>query len=143
MALAWVREDTPVWDEGKQAIVAGSAAGAFELSAPARGALVPGDWFHVEENGAILGYGWMDCTWGDAEVTVAVDASHRKEGVGAFIIEHLETEAAARGVNYLYNSVRADHPQRVAVTRWLEGLGFRPSGDGLLKKRVGKNSTIP
>jgi GNAT superfamily N-acetyltransferase len=138
MALAWVREDTPVWDETKRAIVGGAPAGALDVPPLAPGDLVPGSWFRVEDDGTTVGYGWMDFTWGDAEVTLAVDPGRQGQGVGAFILENLEKEAAARGVNYLYNAVRGTHPRKAAVARWLERLGFRPSGDGLLKKRVGK-----
>jgi GNAT superfamily N-acetyltransferase len=138
MALRWIHEDTPVWDDTKQAIVGGAPEGALELPKLAAGDLAPGEWFRVEEDGRILGYGWMDCTWGDAEVTLAVDPAQRGKGIGAFILQHLEDEAAARGVNYLYNAVRPAHPERPVVTRWLENLGFQPSGDGLLKKRVGR-----
>ena len=134
MALTWVREDTPVWDGAKQSIVGGAPEGALEIPKLALGELAPGEWFRVEENGATLGYGWMDCTWGDAEITIAVDRSRKGEGIGAFIVSHLEKEATARGVNYLYNAVRPSHPDRETVTRWLVSLGFKPSGDGLLKK---------
>ena len=136
MARTWVREDTPVWDATKQAIVGGAPAGALQLPKLALGELAPGEWFRVEEDGATLGYGWMDCTWGDAEITLAVDAGHQGEGIGVFIVEHLAREAAERGVNYLYNAVGTGHPDRVRVTRWLESRGFLPSGDGLLKGRV-------
>jgi GNAT superfamily N-acetyltransferase len=136
MARTWVREDTPVWDATKQEIVGGAPAGALQLPHLAPGDLAPGDWFRVEDGGTTLGYGWMDCTWGDAEITLAVDARRRGEGIGAFIVEHLEAEAAARGVNYLHNAVSPTHPDRAGVTRWLEGRGFVPSGDGLLKRRV-------
>jgi len=136
MALTWVREDTPVWDEAKQSIVGGAPEGAIEKPHLGLGDLAPGEWFRVEEDGTTVGYGWMDCTWGDAEITLAVDGGHQGKGVGAFIVENLEREAAARGVNYLYNAVRPTHPDRVEVTRWLESRGFQPSGDGLLKRRV-------
>ena len=138
MELVWVREDTPVWDVAKQAIVGGAPAGTLDVPPREPGELAPGEWFHVESAGAIVAFGWMDCTWGDAEVTLAVDAKYRGQGVGAFILSHLEKEAAARGVNYLYNTVRATHPEAGKVTRWLENLGFQRSGDGLLKKRVGR-----
>jgi len=134
MALMWVHEDTPVWDAAKQSIVGGAPEGALLIPKLALGELVPGEWFRVEENGATLGYGWMDCTWGDAEITIAVDSNRKGEGIGAFIVSQLEREAAARGVNYLYNAVRPSHPDREKVTRWIESLGFKPSGDGLLKK---------
>jgi GNAT superfamily N-acetyltransferase len=136
MALTWVREDTPLWDATKQAILGGAPAGALELPKLSVGDLAPGEWFRVEEDGTTLGYGWMDCTWGDAEITLAVDPSRQGEGVGEFIIRQLEKEALARGVNYLYNAVRPTHPDRVRLTAWLERAGFQPSGDGLHKKRV-------
>jgi GNAT superfamily N-acetyltransferase len=134
MALAWVREDTPVWDEAKQSVVGGAPPGALEIPKLALGELAPGEWFRVEEHGTVVGFGWMDCTWGDAEITIAVDPARQRQGIGEFIVSHLENEAAARGVNYLYNAVRPTHPDRERVTRWLEGRGFKPSGDGLLKK---------
>ena len=136
MALTWVREDTPVWDAAKQAILGRAPEGALEIPRLGLGDLAPGEWFRVDEDGDVVGYGWMDCTWGDAEITLAVDPRCQGEGIGAFIVEHLEQEAAARGVNYLYNAVRPTHPDRDGVTRWLESLGFAPSGDGLLKRRV-------
>jgi GNAT superfamily N-acetyltransferase len=134
MALTWVREDTPVWDAAKQSIVGGAPEGALEIPKLALGELAPGEWFRVEEDGATLGYGWMDCTWGDAEITIAVDPKREGEGIGAFIVSNLEREAAARGVNYLYNEVLPTHPDKTRVTGWLLSLGFKPSGDGLLKK---------
>lgn len=139
MALTWIREDTPRWDESKRAIVGGAAPGSLDLPAMALGDLAPGEWFRVEDEGTPVGYGWMDCTWGDAEITIAVDLNRRGRGVGAFIASSLAKEAAARGVNYLYNAVPPEHPDRAGVTRWLEAQGFEPSGDGLLKRRVGKN----
>ena len=81
MALAWVREDTPVWDATKQSIVGGAPAGALEIARLGLGDLAPGEWFRVEEDGTTLGYGWMDCTWGDAEITLAVDP--RRQGEAA------------------------------------------------------------
>jgi GNAT superfamily N-acetyltransferase len=136
MALTWIREDTPVWDATKQLIVGGTPEGALEIPKLGLGDLAPGEWFRVEEDGTTVGYGWMDCTWGDAEITLAVDALHQGEGVGDFIVSHLAREAASRGVNYLYNAVRPTHPDRAGVTRWLESRGFALSGDGLLKRRV-------
>ena len=136
MALAWIHEDTPRWDAGKQAIVGEAPAGTFDLQTPAEGDLAPGEWFRVEEDGRPIGYGWMDCTWGDAEILLAVESGRRGGGVGAFILDRLEAEARARGLNYLYNEVPPAHPARASVTEWLESNGFRPSGDGLLKRRV-------
>lgn len=136
MGHTWVREDTPTWDTTKQAILGGAPKGALEIPRLSLGDLAPGEWFRVDEDGKTVGYGWMDCTWGDAEITLAVDPRHQGEGIGAFIVDHLEREAAARGVNYLYNAVPKTHPDRERVAQWLLSRGFAPSGDGLLKRRV-------
>jgi GNAT superfamily N-acetyltransferase len=136
MALNWFHEDTPRWDAGKAAIVGGVPPGSLEVPTLEEGDLVPGEWFRVEEDRKTVGYGWMDCTWGDAEILLAIAAGRQRSGIGAFVLDRLEEEAASRGVNYMVNAVRAGHPRKAAVTRWLENHGFTPSGDGLLKRRV-------
>jgi len=62
-------------------------------------------------------------------------SERRGEGIGAFIIDHLEAEAAARGLNYIYNVVPATSQNRGWVTAWLAGHGF-VAGDGDLRRRV-------
>lgn len=136
MPLTWIHEDNPSWDASKDRILGGAPAGVFDLSRLRQGNLAPGEWFRVEAAGTVVGYGWMDCTWGDAEVLLAVDPAARAKGIGAFILDGLEKEAASRGLNYLYNAVRPTHPEGDRVTRWLTARGFAPSGDGLLKRRV-------
>jgi len=140
MSLAWIHEDPPKWDDPKARIIEAAPRGAFALSGYRPGDLLPGEWFRVEEEGKIVGYGWMDTTWGDAEVLLAVDASSHRRGVGTFILDRLEDEAAKRGLNYLYNAVRESHPERSRVSRWLQDHDFQESGDGLLKRRVRSRS---
>ena len=136
MSLTWTRENPPHWDPGKAAIVGEAPAGIFELPAYKQGALLPGEWWRVEKDGSVLGYGWMDTTWGDAEILLAVAPGQQKHGVGSFILDHLEQEARARGLNHLYNSVRSSHPDRDGITRWLESRRFKPSEDGSVLRRV-------
>ncbi len=136
MALEWIRENPPRWDADKARIVGDAPEGIFGLPRRAEGELVAGEWWRVEEDGRVVGYGWMDTVWGDAEILLAVDPAARGRGVGSFVVERLEAEAAARGLNYLYNVVRPTHPERDAVVAWLEGRGFERRRDGRLVKRV-------
>jgi GNAT superfamily N-acetyltransferase len=137
MGKRWIQENPAYWDAAKVRIVGGAPKGVFELGERAEGDMVPGEWWRVEEDGAVLGYGWMDVTWGDGEVLLAVAPEARRKGFGAFILDRLEEEARARGLNYLYNVVRPTHPERESVTRWLEGRGFRRSpGEDLLRRAV-------
>ena len=136
MSLKWIHENPPRWDEDKAAIVGRAPAGTFKPESRELGSLIAGEWWRVEEHGVVVGYGWMDCTWGDAEILLAVAPSSRKRGVGTFILDHLEQEAAQHGVNYLLNEVRATHPDRKGITGWLEQRRFARAGDGRLMRRV-------
>ncbi|HEY8432163.1 MAG TPA: GNAT family N-acetyltransferase [Sandaracinaceae bacterium] len=138
MTLAWIPESPAIWDEGKRRIVGGAPPGVFDsrYAALPLGALVPGEWWRVEDQGRTVGYGWLDVNWGDAEILLATDVEARGRGVGSFILSKLEAEAAARGLNYLTNVVRPTHPDAERVTAWLTARGFTPSVDGRLLRAV-------
>jgi N-acetylglutamate synthase-like GNAT family acetyltransferase len=138
MALSWRREPLSVWDADKQRII-GAQPAVFAVSASTAGAVLPGDWWRVEDDGRVIGYGWMDYSWGDAEVLLAVDGGARSRGVGTFIIDRLDHEAAARGLNYLYNVIPAGHEDKEWLRRWLRQRGFTGATDGDLFKRTVKS----
>jgi GNAT superfamily N-acetyltransferase len=135
MSLEWIHENPPYWDGAKAGIVGSAPPGIFELSDYADGDMLPGEWWRVEQDGSVLGYGWMDTTWGDAEILLAVDPSAQRKGVGGFILDRLDEEAASRGLNYLYNQVRESHPDPEGITKWLEKRGFATSHDDRLLRR--------
>jgi GNAT superfamily N-acetyltransferase len=138
MELTWARDLHPVWDEHKQRVVGGAPPGSLAVHHPP-GAELPGDWWAARApDGTVLGYGWLDSTWGgDAEVLLAVDPAAQNQGVGSFVLEHVEREAARQGVNYVYNTVRAEHPHRDEVHDWLAVRGYRGNNDDtVLRKRV-------
>lgn len=140
--LTWSHEASPTWDADKQRVIGSAPAGALDVSY-ADGAALPGDWWAARtSDGVPVGYGWLDATWGgDAEILLAVDPSAQQQGVGTFVIGRLEREAGARGLNYVYNTVRDTHPQRDDLHDWLAVRGYRGSqsggGDTALRKRVG------
>ncbi len=139
MSLTWTHESPALWDAGKQRIVGGAPPGVFSLGPFTDGQVVPGDWWRVEDEdaGRVVGYGWMDYSWGDAEILLAVDPDTRQHGVGTFILDRLEDEAAARGIHYLYNVVPEAHPDKTPLKRWLRRRRFEPSQEGgLLKLEV-------
>lgn len=136
MALAWRREQGARWDADKQRIVGGSLAGLFAISDSQPGTVLPGDWWRVEDDGQVIGYGWMDYSWGDAEILLAVAPSRHSHGVGTFILDRLDEEAAARGLNYLYNVIPKGHPEPDRLKRWLLQRGFAGPKDGDLFKRT-------
>ena len=101
MALKWIAENPPQWDEPKERLIGGAPEGIFDIGAHKSGELIPGEWWRVEDDDGIAGYGWMDCTWGDAEVLLAVAPGRQRAGVGSFILDRLEQEAVGRGLHYL------------------------------------------
>jgi GNAT superfamily N-acetyltransferase len=138
MEMQWIRESPAYWDTPKRRIIGGAPDGVFRTKNFREDEVLPGAWWRVEHDGKTVGYGWMDETWGDAEVLLAVDADARRQGVGAFILDELEKEARHEGLNYLYNVVREKHPDKAAVSAWLQKHRFLPSHDdqSLLKRAV-------
>ena len=136
MALTWIREATALWDADKQRILGDGSDGMFAVAASAPGAVLPGDWWRVEDDGRVVGYGWMDYSWGDAEVLLAVASTSQAHGIGTFILDRLDEEAAQRGLNYLYNVIPAQHHDKGRLKRWLLRRGFVGAKEGELFKRT-------
>lgn len=142
MSLSWERESEPTWDADKQRIIGGAPEGAFVLPF-ADGDSLPGEWFVVRDGAEAVAYGRLDIGWGgDAEVWLAVAPGRQGQGVGAFLLAGLEREAAARGINYVYNTIRP-HEGREDVYDWLAVRGFKGAIDGDLRKRVGRTAPAP
>ncbi len=138
MPLTWTHETPAKWDANKQRIVGDAPAGTFDsrYRTLKPGALVPGEWWRVADGGNVVGYGWLDVSFGDAEILLAVDPAQRKKGVGAFILERLDAVARARGLHYLCNLVRPTNPQAKEIALWLEKRGFVSQDDGRLVRPV-------
>lgn len=138
--MLWIREMPAHMDEHKQAVLRAAGEGVFHVARMPKLALLPGDWWRVTEGSKILGYGWMDTSWGDAEILLAVEPAAQKKGVGAFILDRLEMEARERGLNRLYNVIPAKHPEPQKLRAWLEKRGFVQAGEGgLLQRAVRRN----
>jgi len=135
--LRWVKEDDPRWDADRERVFGTVPEGVFRAEARQPGDRLSGDWWRVEGPDRVIGYGWLDDVWGDAEILLAVEAGARGTGAGAFALARLEDEAAVRGLNYVVNVVRDTHPEREAVTAWFCAHGFAGTEDGRLRKRVG------
>jgi GNAT superfamily N-acetyltransferase len=141
MTLAWIREDSPRWDAHKQRLFGEAELAAVGLAAPAPGEPVANEWWRVTDGGEVVGYGWLDSEWGDARITFFVAPGQRGRGVGRFILQHLEAEAAARGLNYIYNVVPETHPDGRWIANWLSLQGFREASRGQLRRRVPRART--
>jgi N-acetylglutamate synthase-like GNAT family acetyltransferase len=135
--LSWVHEQDPRWDADRERVFATVPEGVFRTASRTPGEALESDWWRVERDGCVVGYGWLDNVWGDAEILLAVEEGARGGGVGGFVLQQLEREAAARGLNYVVNVVRETHPQREPVTAWFVAHGFTGTDDGRLRKQVG------
>jgi GNAT superfamily N-acetyltransferase len=98
--LRWVKDDDPRWDADRERVFAGLGADVFPGVVRQEGKHLASDWWRVEDGERVVGYGWLDDVWGDAEILLVVEERARGGGAGAFALAHLEGEAAARGLNY-------------------------------------------
>jgi GNAT superfamily N-acetyltransferase len=139
--MKWLKEDVPRWDDDKQRLFDDTALLSVGMDRPHAGAALADEWWHVlDDGGAVVGYGWLDSEWGDAQITFFVDPSRRGQGIGSFVLGHLEDESRKRGLNYIYNVVPDSHPDRAWMTAWLQRHGLRESTHGDLRRRV---DTLP
>lgn len=135
--LTWVKDADPRWDADRERVFATVPEGVFRAEARTPGERLSSDWWRVVDGERVVGYGWLDDVWGDAEILLAVEEPARGTGAGEFALARLEDEAAARGLNYVVNVVRDTHPGRAAVTEWFLAHGFTRTEDGAMWKRVG------
>ena len=136
VARSWTRESSARWDEGKAEAFGDLAPAMFGLGVPTDGDALADEWWRAEDGTGVLGYGRLDEAWGDAEILMIVHPKHQGAGVGGFLLEQLEREALARGLNYVYNVVPVGHPRHADVASWLRGHGFAETADGEFRKRV-------
>ena len=139
MSLTWTPESLATWDADKAAVVGTAPAGAFpELEGKQDGELIGAEWWRVEQDGAVVGYGWLDAAWGWAPILLAVKPNAQRDGVGAFIVEKLKQEAHKRGLAYLFNVIPATHPDKEGVKAFLVAQGFEeaPSDPTMLRLKV-------
>lgn len=136
MKLYWQQEANPIWDADKARIIGATPATLFpSLRSLERGAALANQWGHVLMDGAIVAYGWMDVTWGEAEVLLAVDTAACRQGIGTFILDRLDEAASSAGVRYLTNVVPPSHPDPEGLTSWLVRRGFSVVGEGGILRR--------
>ncbi|HET8581969.1 MAG TPA: GNAT family N-acetyltransferase [Jatrophihabitans sp.] len=141
MTLHWTKEDTPRWDADKERLFGDAELAAVGLDRPADGAALADEWWRVvDDSGDLVGYGWLDSEWGDAQITFFVDPAHRGAGIGEYIVDQLEREAVTRGLNYIYNVVPPTHPDQQWMTHWLTLRGFTP-GTGDLRRQVRRSAS--
>lgn len=142
----WIPEPSPSrWDADKERIVGAEAPHAVgsRYASLREGDIVPGKWFRVESGGSVVGYGWMDMNWGDAEILLATDPQSRGRGVGTFILEQLRSEARSRGLRYVTNVVQPTHPDASRMIAWLEKRGFRSGEDGRYFRAASQPVVVP
>ena len=96
--LQWVREDNPRWDADKDRLFGDLELASVGLSRPAVGAAVADEWWQATDAaGVVVGYGWLDSEWGDAEITFMVAPAYRGAGVGDFIVGELGARGRRAG----------------------------------------------
>ena len=86
----------------------------------------------VDEAGTLIGYAGLLAPRGSGQgdiQTIAVDASARRQGIGAAMLDALLSEARAREAFEVFLEVRADNPNAHAlyVTRGFEDIAVRPN----------------
>ncbi len=135
-SYVWLKEDAPAWDTQKDHLFGAAEIAAVGIDRPQPDESIADEWWRVvDASAAVVAYGWLDSEWGDARISFVVAAGHRGQGIGEFVIDHLEDEAFARGLNYIYNVIPASHPNPSWIRHWLIVRGFSVDPEGNLRRR--------
>ena len=137
--LRWVKDDDPRWDADRERVFATVPDGVFRPSCPAAAASgCPATGGGSEAGRRVVGYGWLDDVWGDAEILLAVEDGARGTGAGAFALARLE-DGGGRARTELRGQRGPRHPSRPRRSHragsWRRG--FAGTDDGRLRKQVG------
>ncbi len=135
--LRWQRENAPCWDTAKDRAFGDTELASVGMTRARLGTAIADEWWCVTaDDGIVVGFGWLDSEWGDAQISFLVLPEVRGAAIGDFILGRLEHEAATRGLNYIYNEIPAGHPDPAWMRAWLVAHGFDEAGDGTLRRRV-------
>ncbi|WP_158231574.1 GNAT family N-acetyltransferase [Sporosarcina sp. P18a] len=117
-----------IWDTEKENIFAEIAEGTFEdLSNLELGTPLYQEWWKlIDENGRILGYGWVSYRNDDFEISLVVDTKHQGVGLGSFIMDKLEAIAVEKGFNEIVAIVKNTNPNSEVMIKWLFKKGYVP-----------------
>lgn len=127
--MDWIQEVPAKWDDDKQKLI---KEGAFNLGSPAIGGELNGKWYRMQiEGGAVIGYGWITESGGDAEISVAVAEEHKGNGLGGRIIDKLCEEAAGMGYISVTAVVCNENPDAKRLMEFLYKRGFTGTWPGL------------
>src|SRR5260370_5607005 len=111
MGCTWTKESRPRWDADKQAAFDTVALASVGMKAPTSDTAIADEWWRVADDvGNLIGYGWLDSGWGDAQIAFFVTPRARGNGAGGVILNRLRAGAAARGLDYIFNLLPAGHP---------------------------------
>lgn len=121
----WQKEENPIWDQDKERIFNTAHEGCYSFKNIEVGTKLRGNWWVLssKENKKI-GYGWINESNNDAEISVIVNKKYRDKNFGSKILNHLETEALDLGCSESVAVVRNEHPFPRKIFKWLIESGY-------------------
>jgi GNAT superfamily N-acetyltransferase len=135
--MEWKREF--IWDESKKNII-GSNPNAFNLGNVENDAKLQDDWWAlINDEGEVLGYGWIKYENNEAELSVSVHSKFQNKGFGSRILINLEQEAIKQGSNKLIAVIQESNSIGKDVITWLYNNKYQaiwPGVEGYLTHKL-------
>lgn len=84
-------------------------------------------WVVIDTSEEILGYALMSCAMDEAHIlNVCVNPEHRRQGIAAYLLEHLMIQARQRQLGWVLLEVRVSNKAAIAL---YENAGFHEIGE--------------
>ena len=136
--LHLIKEDNPIWNLEKNRIFTSIDQGTFEynLKELGLGIALEHEWWKLVENKKVLGFGWINYTNDDFEISFVVYDDYTGKGLGSFIINELEKLGESKGYRKILAIVKETNPNSEKIIEYLYRKGYSFYIDGIDQKNI-------
>lgn len=123
--MKFEKETLPVWNEEKEKAFDQSDSKSFTFYNMTLGAKINQEWWRAtDDQDNLIGYGMIDETEEDFEISFLVLSEYQNKGYGDYIRLNLECIAKNRGYQVVKAVIKKENINISLVAAWLYGRGY-------------------
>ncbi|PHF65852.1 hypothetical protein COI42_23380 [Priestia aryabhattai] len=128
MKLYFENITEPKWTGELQEVLEEVEEGIFEFKSVINGRKLKGEWWRLfNQEDETIGYGWVDISEGDFEISLVVKREFRgnyKIRAGKFILSKLEAVAKEKSLQSTCVVIKSTNPNKYSLVKWFYKQGY-------------------
>lgn len=129
MELRYCRILEPQWNGDIKGILESIEKDVIDISELQENQELHQEWWKLsDDNDETIGFGWIDTSNGDVEISLVIKKEYRQNkdiGAGSFILSLLEKKVLDNGYERVCVRVKWTNPNRDKVIEWFYNKGYR------------------